>query len=312
MEAFDARALRHFLAVVRTGSIRKAADHLHVAPSAVSRQIADVERRLELPLFERTARGMILTEAGQLMVEHAMRVIEDQDLLTEQLGQLKHVKQGLVRICCGEGFLADLIEHGLTRFSPVYPTIRFAITLGGTDAVLEAIRSGDADIGVVYNPIIDTSVRSLAISRQPLCVITPPGHPLHDRERVSLCDTLDNSCALLTQGHGVRQLVGRVAADNGRALVPILETTSIDVLRRYVSVGQGITFLPRFAVATELARGVVGIVDLTDSLLTEASAHLIVRARRRLPTSVERLAGYLAKEMVAFQEAPQERPALLR
>jgi DNA-binding transcriptional LysR family regulator len=301
IETFDAKALRHFLAVVRTGSIRKAADHLHVAPSAVSRQIADVERRLELPLFERTARGVVLTEAGQLFVEHAMRVIEDQELLTEQIGQLKHVKQGMVRICSGEGFLADLIEHGLTSFSPVYPTIRFSITGGSTEAILDSITNGDADIGVVYNPVSDTSIRSLTIARQPLCVIAPPGHPLLRHERIALCETLDYPCALLSQGTGVRQLVGRVAADNSRALAPILETTSIDVLRRFVSVGQGLTFLPRFAVATELARGAVGIVELTDNLLTEASAHLIVRARRRLPNSVDRLAGYLAREMVAFQ-----------
>ena len=304
MDLLDARALRHFLAVVRTGSIRGAAEYLHVAPSAVSRQVADVEHRLGLSLFERTARGVVLTEAGQLVVEHAMRVVEDQELLTEQLGQLKNIQQGLVRICCGEGFVADLIEHGLRRFVSVYPAIRFTVRLGGTDAVLANITNGDADIGVVYNPVIDTSIRSLAISRQPLCVVTSPDHPLLKRKRIALADTLSNPCALLSQGHGVRQLVGRVAADNGLALAPVLESDSIDVLRRFVGAGFGITFLPRFAVATELARGAVGVIELTDHLLIEASSHLIVRARRRLPTSVDRLAGYLSKEMVAFQGQP--------
>ena len=304
METFDARALRHFLAVVRTGSIRKAAEHLHVAPSAVSRQIADVERRLELALFERTSRGVVLTEAGQLVVEHAMRVIEDQELLTDQLGQLKYSKQGLVRICCGEGFLADLIEHGIVSFTRAYPTIRLMIDVAGTDGVLTSVTNGDADIGVVYNPIIDTSLRSLAIARQPMCLVARPDHPLLGRGPVSLSETLDNPLALLAQGYGVRQVVGRVAADNGLALAPVLETTSFDVVRRFVTSGLGLTFLPRFVVASELARGAVGIVELTDGLLTEASAHLIVRARRRLPASVERMAGCLSQEMVAFQSRP--------
>jgi DNA-binding transcriptional LysR family regulator len=84
-------------------------------------------------------------------------------------------------------------------------------------------------------------------------------------------------------------------------LSPVLETPSIDVLRQFVAAGLGITYLPRFAVATELARGAVGLIELTDTPLVEASAHIIVRARRRLPVSVEQLVSHLAREMVAFQ-----------
>ena len=117
-DALDSRALRHFLAVVRTGSIRAAAEHINIAPSAVSRQIADIEHRLGLPIFERTARGVILTEAGQLLSEHAKRMLEDEELLREQLDHLKGVRQGLVRICCGEGFVADMIANGYHRTMP--------------------------------------------------------------------------------------------------------------------------------------------------------------------------------------------------
>ncbi len=65
--------------------------------------------------------------------------------------------------------------------------------------------------------------------------------------------------------------------------------------------GLGISFLPRFAVSTELAREAVAIRELSDPLLAEASAHLMVRARRRLPLSVERLSGFLANNMAAFR-----------
>ncbi len=301
MDALDARSLRYVLAVARTGSIRGAVEFLHVAPSAVSRQVADVEGRFGIPFFERTARGVVLTEAGHLLLEHARRVLEEQDLLAEQLDQLKEVRQGLVRIVCGEGFVPDLVERGLRAFRSIYPAIRFTIALGSTTGVLEAVNNGDADVGIVYNPIVDTGIRSLAISRQPLCLVAPPGHPLLTCDGVTLAESLDGPCALLSPGHGVRQLVGRVAADRGLALAPVVETASMDVLRRFVGAGLGVTFLPRFAVASEVARGVLGTVDLTDPLLSEASAHLVVRARRRLPLSVDRLAGTLSQEMVAFR-----------
>lgn len=77
METLDAKELRMFMAVVRIGSIRGAADHMDVAPSVVSRQIADTERNIGMPLFERTARGMALTEAGELVLEHSRRVLEE-------------------------------------------------------------------------------------------------------------------------------------------------------------------------------------------------------------------------------------------
>ncbi|YBV93904.1 LysR family transcriptional regulator (plasmid) [Phyllobacteriaceae bacterium JZ32] len=301
METLDAKALRIFMAVVRFGSIRSAAENMHVAPSVVSRQITETERDLGLPLFDRTSRGVELTDAGQLVLEHARRVVEDHGLLAEQLDQLRAIQQGRVRICCGEGFLGDLIENGLKSFVSVYPTIRYEVQLGSTEHILDGVANGDTDIGIAYNPPIDTRIRSLAISRQPLCFVAPPDHPLLAHGQVALEECLDSPCAMLSKGHGVTQLVERVAAERGVAIAPLIETRSIDILRRFVSAGLGVTFLPEFAVTTELSRNVLGAVELSDPLLFEASAHLMVKARRRLPASVEKLATYLASQMSAFK-----------
>lgn len=302
METLDAKALRMFMAVVRFGSIRSAAEHLGVAPSVVSRQIADTEKNIGLSLFDRTSRGVGLTDAGELVLEHGKRVLEDNGLLSEQLDQLRGVQQGRIRLCCGEGFLGDLIEHGLKPFVTVYPTIRYGIALGSTENVLDSVANGDTDIGIAYNPIIDVRVRSMAISRQPLCLVAPLGHRLLNRPQVALEECLAGAqYAMLSKGHGVTQLVGRVAANCGVAVTPLIETPSIDALRRFVAAGLGVTFLPRFAVSTELLRSAFGVAELSDTLLSEASAHLMVKARRRLPASVDRLAGYLAAEMTAFK-----------
>jgi len=301
MDTLDAKELRLFMAVVRFGSIRAAAEHANVAPSVVSRQIAETERNIGLSLFERNARGMTLTEAGELVLEHSRRVLEEHSLLTEQLGFLKGVQQRRVRILCGEGFLADVLQYGLGSFVKIYPNIQYDLQLGGTQSVLDGIANGDADIGIAYNPLMDARVRSLAISKQSLCVVTPPQHPLLEKDKLELADCAGLPNALLGPGHGITQLVTRVAADGGFAIAPLVETTSIDALRRFVIAGLGISFLPRFAVSTELARNAVAVRELSDPLLAEASAHLMVRARRRLPLSVERLSGFLANNMAAFK-----------
>ncbi|HHV66034.1 MAG TPA: LysR family transcriptional regulator, partial [Ochrobactrum intermedium] len=266
METLDAKELRMFMAVVRIGSIRGAAEHVNVAPSVVSRQIAETERKIGLTLFERNARGMALTEAGELVLEHSRRVLEEHSLLREQLGFLKGVQQRRVRILCGEGFLADILQHGLGSFVRIYPDVQYDLQLGGTESVLDGIANGDADIGIAYNPLTDARVRSLAISKQPLCVVAPPGHPVLAKDRLELADCAGLPNALLGPGHGITQLVTRVAADRGFAISPLVETTSIDVLRRFVIAGLGISFLPRFAVSTELAREAVAIRELSDPL----------------------------------------------
>lgn len=300
MDTLDPRALRYFVAVARIGSIRGAAEHMGVAPSIVSRQVAEIESRLGLSVFERTARGVILTDAGRLVLDHANRTFDDRNILAEQLDQLRGVQQGRVRIICGEGFMPDLMENGLPGFMAIYPAIRFSLDLGSTHEVLDQVSNSETDIGIVYNPVIDTRIRSIAISRQPLCLVARHDHPLLTRHSLSLAECLGEPSAHLAKGHGVRQLVGRVAADVGAALAPIVETPSIDVLRKFAIAGLGVTFLPRFAVSAELRLGSLGVAELTDAALVDASSHLVVRAGRRLPLSVDRLAGHLAREMLAF------------
>ena len=101
----------------------------------------------------------------------------------------------------------------------------------------------------------------------------------------------------------MRLLLQRVEADQRFHLVPVLETSSIDVLRRHAMAGQSITFLPAFAVAPEVKAGLLILRPLTDALLVEASAHILVRSQRRLPVPVERLLGILAEGMEAFRAA---------
>lgn len=302
MKTLDAKALRMLLSVVRCRSIRSAAEQEQVAASVVSRQISEIEKNIGLPLFTRTSRGVGLTDAGQLVVEHAQRVLEDSLLLSEQLDQFRSNQALPVKICCGEGFLGDLIENALSRFVHVYPTVSYHLRLGSTDIVQESVANGDVDLGIAYSPAIDPRIKSLAISRQPMCLIAPLGHPLLERKDLVLSQCLTGThYALLDKGHGVAQLVSRVAVEAGLAVSPMLATPSIDALRRFVTAGLGVTFLPIFAVTAEIKQGLLGAVELNDPLLTEASSHLMVKARRRLPNTVERLGSFLASEMSAFR-----------
>lgn len=183
----------------------------------------------------------------------------------------------------------------------MYPSIRLQILLGVTPDILGAVAESRADIGLAYNPPSHAGVRSAAISRQPLCMLLAPGHSRCCETNVGLRSLAAEPMALLTVHHGIRQLIGRVEADHGIHLVPNLESSSIDVVRRFAISGRGVTLLPRFAAATEIGDGRLLAIPLSEPLLAEASAHLLVRSQRRLPVAVEQLVAFLTTRMQAFQ-----------
>lgn len=301
MEVLDSRFLREFLAVVQEGSIRRAADRLNVVPSAVSRKITEAEARLGVALFERSSKGVTVTEAGELLREHALHLQDEQTFLLDQIGRYRAGRSQTVRIALGEGFTADLMENGLSELSQREPDLRFAIDHAGTDELQRRVIEGEADIGIAYNPLVTEATRSLAMGRQPLCAVVPRNSPLAARQSAGLAEVLEYPVAMLDARHAIRHLVGQAAADQGLALRVHVETSSIALLLRYVSAGMGVTFLPRFSASIQADRGDLAVIELDEPSLRRGSTHLMVRARRRLPKSVELVASFLSDHMVAFR-----------
>lgn len=294
------RALRYFLAVARAGSIRGAAEALHVAASAISRQVAELEAALGEPLLERQPRGVVPTEAGRIVAEHAQRLADEAALLEDRLRRLRGGEQGLVRIRCGDGFLTDLMERGLIGFAAEHPGLSFRVSLDVTDGILQAVAEGEADLGLAYDPPAHALLRSVVVAPQPVVAVLPPGHALAGDAPLPLRDFAAEPATLLPADHGLRRMLSRVEADGGFLLRARLETESFDLQRRFVLAGMGVAFLPRFAVAAELAAGRLLARPLSDVLLAQARAHLLVRADRRLPEAVERMLAWLSSRLSAF------------
>lgn len=302
MEGLDGRFLRDFLIVAQEGSIRRAAERLNVAPSAISRKLAEAERRLGVSLIERSSQGVTLTGAGRLLREHALHVQDEQTFLLDQLGRFRDTGGQTVRIAVGEGFAADLMQNGLARLGRDHPAMRFRTDLAGTEEIQRRVIEGEADIGIAYDPLPTSATRSLAMIRQPLCAVVPVTSALARKARLTLADVLAAPVAMLDDRHAIRNLVARAASDQGLALRPQVETSSIAALLRYVGAGMGATFLPRFSAAIQADRGEVAVLELDEEALQHVSAHLFVRARRRLPGTVRIVADVLAARMQAFRD----------
>jgi DNA-binding transcriptional LysR family regulator len=129
-------ALRYFVEVARTGSLAAASESLHVAVSAISRQISKLEQDVGAPLFERLPRGMVLTEPGVLLAEHARRTLLDADVVLGEISASEARGGKLVRIGCTEGFTRSFLPAALARHYAAFPNARYALR-SGTPAQVE-------------------------------------------------------------------------------------------------------------------------------------------------------------------------------
>lgn len=301
------RALRYLLAVVKAGSIRRAAEELHVAPSAVSRQISDLEQHYRVSLLERLTRGVVATEAGRIVVEHARRLHENSEEMEDRLRRLRGIKEGTVRISCGSGWEADLMENALLPFASDHPSIGLKVTTGTTQSIQALVANADADIGLLYNPPAHDGVVSRVVRPQAtLAFVSPLSRYCSARHARPLREMADVPAAVQTPDHGLRQLLSRIEADQNFRLNVHLESDSSDLRRRFAVAGLGMAVIPAFSVFLDVRRGRLVPIRLLDPLLLEGAAHLIVRSGRRLPEAVEQMVRYLETRLEAFRpEAPE-------
>jgi DNA-binding transcriptional LysR family regulator len=196
-------ALRYFLETARLGSIRRAAEVLYVAPSAVSRQIALLEQNFGAPLFERHATGVRLTTAGKVFARQANATVRDFDRLQSEIDDLQQLRRGLVRICCVEA-VAGLLYRTVEEFGRDYPGIIYEVRVAGSVKALAALAREECDIAITFEPEPHHDVAEVQGFRDPIVAIMHPTHPLASRTKLKLRDLSNQRVALLDDSQFTR------------------------------------------------------------------------------------------------------------
>ncbi len=279
--------LRYFDEVVRAGSIRIAAEKLHIAPSAVSRQIRNLEDELGAPLFDRHARGVALTPAGEIYARYVRGALLDQGRVNAEIDDLRGLRRGHIRIHSVEGVVASPLAMALMEFRAKYGGVTVRLTVSGTKDIMRAVSDGETDIGVAFTSDPDPWVRYEARLHHPLCAVLRPDHPLASKARLSLGEALQYPYAIPEKNFGIRSLIDAQARSSRLALKPALVTNSIEAMRGFARVGEGVTFLPAITVRREAELGQAKAVPLSDREMQKASIDLCVQQDRRLPKAVD-------------------------
>jgi DNA-binding transcriptional LysR family regulator len=336
MEGLTISRLRYLFEAVRLGGIRAAADHLDVAPSAVSRQLAILERAVRSPLLEKNRRGAKPTEAGALLIEHYRAHLAREEVLVSKLEGIHGLEYGTVSVGAIQGFTEDLMNHALRVFQQRYPKVSITLELGGVSDILQWLEADEIHLGLTYGPPFDSHAmrfKEIAAADQPVCAVMRRDHPLAQRQSVTIQDLVDYPFALARRGYGTRNIVERIelsgdlgsgsgasastatpaslapwpatTLESGTPSVPrlfnvMLETDHLIGLVGFVRAGMGITLLPAFAVGDDLERGTLVAIEVDHPLMRNVQARVISRRGRELPLAAVALQRLLIEQMRAF------------
>ncbi|ARP81797.1 LysR family transcriptional regulator [Bordetella genomosp. 8] len=282
-QVLQGTALRYFLEVVRAGSITEAAERLDVAPSAVSRQIARLERELNTLLFERRARGMALNAAGEVLAAHARRMQQDVDRVAGDIMALRGLRQGKVRLVSTEGYAYDFLPSLIASFRENYAGIRFSLDVCSQQEIPRRVRDGEADIGLTLSLTSERDIRVELRTPAPVLAVMSREHPFASKRSLSLSQLAAYPLALPGHDSTLRQLFDISCSRQQLRCEPVFVSQHIDALISFARAGGGVAFCGELAIRGRLGGGGIIAIPLRDREMNERHFEVQTLAGRILP-----------------------------
>jgi DNA-binding transcriptional LysR family regulator len=262
-------AARCLVEVINAGSIRRAAEILNTAPSAVNRHILNLEAEYQTILLERLPRGVRATPAGNLFVDQIRKWQSEMDALTADLATLRGLERKQISIGIVECFAGSFFAEVLSEIHPQHPGLAVTIRVGGTHDLVTLLEQGVVDMVVAFNLPPSSNFWVLDSLAAPIGVVVPAGHAFAGRSSLLLSECRDESVLLADASLTLRPLLDAVLP-NAIALSQVpLTSNSIAMIKGAIRSGAGIAILTPFDVRDEVASGTLVFVPLESPHVSE-------------------------------------------
>ncbi|WNL37433.1 LysR family transcriptional regulator [Halomonas sp. PAMB 3232] len=287
--------LRYFQSVARTGSLSAAAGELHVAVSAVSRQITNLEQRLELKLFNRQPRGMVLTEAGRLLQAYALRNQLELDSVVEQMRGATARQRQTIRVACPDGMAWHCLPSVIARFVIDHPEIGFDIEVVESARASELVKQGSVDIALTFSLSVDIGVQVVSSYSAAIGALMRSDHPLAVVEALEMKDLADYPLTVSDTGSTVRYLFDVACSLSGVTLHPRITCNTLGVTYTAVSEHSNMVGLcSAMSVSGRVQQAGLVHIPFKEPQLAQRSLQVQVMADRLLPEHTERFLDALS------------------
>ncbi|GAK86248.1 Cys regulon transcriptional activator CysB [Vibrio ponticus] len=260
---YSLKQLAVFDAVADTGSVSMAADKLALTQSATSMSLAQLEKMLGRPLFERQGKQMALTHWGNWLRPKAKRLLQDAQQI--ELGFIEqHLLSGELNVGASQTPAEHLIPDLISRIDNDFPELRIKLSVQSTDNVLQGLIDYKYDIGIIEGRCDDNRLHQEVWCRDHLTVVASAHHPFAKSERVSLSQLEQARWVLREHGSGTRMIFDSSIHHLVEDLDVWREYEHVPVLRRMVSNGQYLTCLPYLDVERYIESGALVALNVPE------------------------------------------------
>lgn len=250
----DLSQLEVFLAVARERRFSRAAEKLFRTQSAVSQTIRKLEDELGEALFDRSSRDGVLTEAGKVLYEYAEKLINLRREAAESLGELRELQKGKLVIAANEFTVLYLLPV-LAEFRRLHPMIRIKVERALGSHIPDEVLQYGAEFGVLSYEPQEASLQSIVVYLDELVFVVPPNHPLAGAKQVSIRQLGAESFVAHIVSSPYREKVIQLFNAHKTPLHMDLELPTLQAIKQFVAMGNGVALAPEISVETELARG---------------------------------------------------------
>jgi DNA-binding transcriptional LysR family regulator len=249
----DVRRMRVLREVAVRGSFSAAAEALSFTQSAVSQQIAALEREAGTTLVQRNARGVRLTDAGEALVRHAEAIMARLAEAEAELEAIAGLRGGRLRMATFESAASTLMPLAIAAFRRRHPAVELSMTLAEPEDSVPLLRSGDLDLAIVFDtgavPHTD-SVDRRHLFEDPMYLALPSDHPLAHRRRVRLEDLAGEAWVAGSSGCECNRLISRACAAAGFEPRIAFETDDYGAMQGFVAAGVGVSLIAELGLGT--------------------------------------------------------------
>jgi molybdate transport repressor ModE-like protein len=252
---FDMRRLALLVEVVEQGSITAAAELMMYTPSAVSQQLRKLEQEVGQPLLTRRSRGVVPTEAGQVLADHARKIVRQMHAAQSDLDQIAGLKRGSLTIGTFPTLAGSFLPTVIRVFKKRYPAIGLSVRSARFDELVADLESGVTGLCLLWdypwNPFHDDAIRVTEVFRESTVILVARGHRLAEQEQVTMEELRHESWIVRAEAHPVVEVLQRSAHEAGFEPAIGFLANDYQEAQAMVSVGMGVAMVPRTAVALQ-------------------------------------------------------------
>ncbi len=282
---FTLDQLRILKAIAAQGSFKKAADLLYVTQPAVSLQIQNLEKQLEITIFDRGGRKALLTEAGRLLLEYCERILNQCDEACKAIEDLNSLKGGTLVIGASQTTGTYLMPRMIGLFRQKYPDVSVQLQVHSTRRTGWSVANGQIDLAIIGGQLpgdLENLLQIIPYATDELALVLPTKHPLANKKELLKEDLYKLNFVTLDSQSTTRKVVDKLLQDSGldnQRLKIEMELNSLEAIKNAVQSGLGVSFLPVVSIERELAAGTIHKAFITD-LVVKRELKLITNPSR--------------------------------